>query len=84
MQIIKKGASVLVKKRKKYINLVLKIQQQSKNKDHLLALRKNGKQGMPGGTDEETKGPSQGTGGKGHRNPTKIIPYLVEPFLVSA
>lgn len=39
---------------------------------------------MPGGTDKETRGPSQGTGGKGHRNPTKIIPYLVEPFLVSA
>lgn len=39
---------------------------------------------MPGGTDKKTRGPSQGTGGKGHRNPTKIIPYLVEPFLVSA
>lgn len=70
-----------------HINLVLKIQQRSKNKDQLSSFSLqfyNGKRGMPGGTDEETRGPSQGTRGKGHRNPTKIIPYLVEPFLVSA
>lgn len=37
---------------------------------------------MPGSADadKETRKSSQGTGGKGHRNPSEIIPYLVESF----